>query len=328
MKTLFDETEINGMKLKNRFVRSATWERMADKKGHLTEKLYDLYKGLSLGGTGLIISSVTYIIEDVQPLEGMIGFYNDSFIQEHKRLTEDVHKNCSKIILQANYASRKGSMIGPEDVSEYEINNIIEVFANAGLRAKQSGYDGIQIHAAHGFFLSRFLTDNKRIDGYGGNMEKNSRIILEIYEAVRKKTGDDFNVMIKLNGTDSGGDNITFDSCKFVSKKLSDLGINGIEISGSIDNHIKRYNESVFREYAEAVAGRNNVPIILVGLNRSFGVMNEILNNTNIGYFSLSRPLICEPDLIEKWQKNSGISPKCISCNKCFSSNLKNCIFH
>jgi 2,4-dienoyl-CoA reductase-like NADH-dependent reductase (Old Yellow Enzyme family) len=332
MKTLFDKTEIKSMRLENRFVRAATWEGMADENGYPTEKLIKLYEELARGGTGLIITGVAYPVEDSKVLNGMIGIYNDTFIPGYKELTDRVHKHGGKILIQVNYPGRDGKLINPEDLTIDEIKIVVSSFGDAAVRAEKSGFDGIEIHAAHGFFLSRFLTDNKRKDEYGGSYENNSRIIFQIYDDIRAKTKSDFIIFAKVNCVDQIDSEIAFGVCTYLCTELSKKGVNGIEISGQSgemngknDDH---YEESIFRDYAAEIAGKVECPVILVGLNRSYSVMNEILNSTGIDYFSLSRPLICQPDLVNMWRSDMDVKPECISCNQCFSADGKACIFH
>ncbi|MDK2586138.1 NADH:flavin oxidoreductase [Romboutsia sedimentorum] len=366
MKNFFDKTKILNMNMKNRFFRSAVWENLADDKGHLTEKLKLVYENLSKGGVGTIITGYAFVRENEQPNPGMMGIYDDSFIEEYKELTDIVHTNKSNIIMQIVYGGfmtsfnvEKRTIWGPstmkcettgamaKEMSKEEIKNLIIDFANAALRAKKAGFDGVQIHAAHGYLLSQFLSPyyNKREDEYGGDIENRGRIIFEIYEVIRELVGKDFPIFIKLNSEDGikeGG--LTREDSIYVAKKLADLGIDAIEVSGgngaikevrenglgSGRNNIakSKQNESYFKEYATQLAKQINIPVILVGGNRHLDIMHDLLNNTDIQYFSLARPLICEPDLINKWILGDIKSPKCVSCGKCYKSSKESCILN
>lgn len=177
-----------------------------------------VYENLAKGGVGTIITGYAFVREDEQPNPGMMGIYDDSFIEEYKELTNLVHTNKSNIIMQIIYGGfmtsfnvGKRTIWGPStmeceatgamarEMSKEEIKLLISDFENAALRAKKACFDGIQIHAAHGYLLSQFLSPyyNKRKDEYGGNIENRGRIIFEIYKAIRVSVGKDFPIFIK-----------------------------------------------------------------------------------------------------------------------------------
>jgi len=360
MKQLFEKTSINGIELKNRFIRSATWERKADDSGHLTERLLKVYEDLADGGAAAIITGYAYVIREEQPNPGMMGIYDDSFIDEYRKLTETVHSRGSKIILQLVYGGsftwfntagrviwgpsavpNKISNVTPKEMTKDEINTLVQAFGDAALRAKNSGFDGIEIHGAHGYLLNMFLSPyfNRREDEYGGSPEKRARIIYDVYDNARLKTGKDFPILIKLNCSDFMGDmGFTFDECKTLSKKLAAKGIDAIEISGGPVFKAPKPDkdpsnlpaesigkESYFAEYAKQIADIVDVPVLLVGGNRSFDIMESILQNSRIQYFSICRPLLSEPDLISKWSKDRSVKPRCTSCGKCFHNDGNMC---
>ena len=358
VKTLFDKTELCGLQLKNRFIRAATWENMANDQGHLTPKLIKLYKDLSKGGVGLIITGYARVMKDEQPMPRMMGIYDDSFVVGYKRLSEIVHRNESKIIMQiayggsyTDYKVRKREIWGPsavankvygtvpKEMTKEDIKSLVNAFANATMRAKASGFDGVEYHASHGYLLSQFLTPyyNRRKDDYGGPIENRARIIYEIYQQSRDRVGNNFPLIIKLHCSDFMEQGFTFEESKIVCQELAKRGIDAIEISGGnffsspkvspVRKNIKSpEEESYFRHYAAEIAKLVNVPIILVGGNKSFKVMADILSNSEIKYFSLSRCLLSEPDLINKWKIDPCTRARCMSCNKCWYDNGNICI--
>lgn len=350
MKNLFDEIKIGNMKIKNRFVRSATWENMADEKGHLTDKLFKVYEDLAKGGVGLIITSYCYILKEEKPNAGMIGIYDDSFIQEYKELTEKIHEHGSKIVLQIVYGGsqtrynteerviwgmsatkHKSTGVVPKEISKEEIEILKKAFADAAVRAKKAGFDGVQIHGAHGYFLSQSLSAyyNRRNDEYGGSIENRGRLIIEVYDKVREAVGREYPVMLKINSSDFSEGEATFEECKYVCKALEDKGIDAVEISGGgriWATTIKE--EGIYKDYAQEIAEIIDVPVILVGINRSLEFMNEILNSTKISLFSMSRPFLREPHLVNRWISGDKDKSKCISCGKCYSPEGNICVFN
>ncbi len=349
MKNLFEKAKIGNMEVKNRFIRSATWENMADENGHITHKLFKVYEDLAKGGVGLIISSFCYVLEEEKPNAGMIGIYNDSFIDEYKALTEKVHEYGAKMILQIVYGGSqakynvgerviwgmsavKHKMTGvmPKEMSKEEIAVLKKAFADAALRAKKAGFDGVQIHAAHGYFLSQTLSPyyNRRNDEYGGSVENRGRLTLEVYDRVRAEVGNDYPVMLKINSSDFVDGEGTFEECKYVCKSLADKGIDALEISGG--GRIWTTNckeECIYKDYASEIAEMTHIPVVLVGINRSLDVMDSILNSTKINFFSMSRPFLREPNLINRWEKGDNTKSKCVSCAKCYSQEGNVCVF-
>jgi len=358
MEFLFDQTQLAGMKLKNRFVRSATYDGLADERGHMTEKLFQVYENLAIGGVGTIITGLTYVSDSEEPIPGQMGIYEDSFIDEYQKMTEMVHRHDANIVLQIAClgsqtppGTRGKVMWGPSAIEDLgykttpvemtmqDIRLVQGAFADAAIRAKKAGFDGVQMHVAHGYLLSKFLTPyyNRRTDGYGGNIENRARMVFETYRAIREKVGPEYPVLIKINCDDFMDQGMIFEECKYVCTKLAELGINGIELSGGsqssrpdegVVRKIQPDQESYFKPYAAELAQEIGVPVILVGGNRDFASLTDIINQTAIQYFALSRPLICESDLINRWKSGDVTRAKCVSCNKCFRKGGTRCVFN
>lgn len=324
MKTLFDETCIGTLRLANRLIRSATWEAMAGETGRPTPRLIRVYRDLALGGTGLIIVSATTITSDATRVPGMLSIPDDTFIPDYRKLVRTVHGTGSPIILQLVFPGRNGAFWVPPVPAREEILCLVREFGEAAHRAQQAGFDGVQIHAAHGYFLSQFLNGrrNTRTDEYGGPVKNRIRFLLEIAREIRKRTGKAFPVLVKINCSDFEEDDGVWDACREACRELAELGISAIEVSGGI-NHMPfppsglPYEESVFRDYAGEIARITDIPVILVGLNRTPSVMTGLLNTTGIEYFSLSRPLLRQPDLADYWRENPDRPAECRSCDAC-----------
>ena len=256
-KTLFEQVSFPKLTLKNRFVRSGVWMEMADEQGHLTPDLIDVYKALVDGGVGFIITEYTYIDVNDQPNPRMIGMYDDSFISEWKEIIDYAHAKRTKIACQiASGGSQSGlaaskhrrivgpsavlnrvTGITPEEMTKDDILHIIESHKKAALRVKKAGFDAVQIHAAHGYLLSQFLTPyyNRRKDEYGGSVQNRARLFFEVVAGVRSAVGEDFPVMIKINFDDfmSEGEGLSFPESLEMFKHLDALGLDFIEPSGT-----------------------------------------------------------------------------------------------
>lgn len=212
-----------------------------------------------------------------------------------------------------------------------EIKYVIQQFTDAAIRADKAGFDGVQIHAAHFFFLSRFISPaiNHRIDEYGGSTENRARIILDIMNCIRE-AAPKLHITIKINSSDFTYGGIEETECLDICKILDQAGIDSIEISGngtSVSGIKAHVSEGYFVPAAAKIAEAVNCPVIVVGGFRSLDVMEEVLNMTNIEFISLSRPLLREPDLPNKMKADSAVISKCISCNACYLSQAHKCIF-
>ena len=200
MPELFESTKIKELELANRFIRSATWEGMAAEDGVCTPPLINLMTQLAEGQVGLIITSYAYIRRDGQNALGQLGIHKDEIIQGLKKLTEAVHEKDGKIITQiahagffANPKITKQIPIAPSAIQGLsksprkgmtfeDIQKIVEAFGLAARRAKEANFDGLQIHAAHGYLLNQFLSPffNHRTDMYGGKIENRARVLMEV----------------------------------------------------------------------------------------------------------------------------------------------------
>lgn len=366
MRKLFDKTKLGSLDMKNRFFRGALWEDLADEKGYLTPELISIYEELAKGGVGTIITGYSFVTEEEQPNPGMLGIYSDDFISGYKKFTDMIHSHGANIIMQivyggsmTNFNVGERTIFGPskmenertgvwsKEMTKEDINYLVEKFGDAALRVKKSGFDGVEIHAGHGYLLSQFLSPyyNKREDEYGGSIENRGRIIFEIFQNMREKVGKDFPILIKLQSSDcvkEGG--LIEEESLFIGKKLADLGIDAIEVTGGNESikevgennlgpartkiYGSRDKESYFKNYASKLANIVDIPVILIGGNRHFNVMENILNTTKIKYFSLARPLTAEPDLIKIWESGDIKDPKCVSCNMCYTTPGKRCILN
>jgi 2,4-dienoyl-CoA reductase-like NADH-dependent reductase (Old Yellow Enzyme family) len=346
----FRPGEINGMKLDNRFVRSATWEGMATEKGASTKKLIDLLVSLAEGGVGLIISGHAYVSKEGQAGRWQLGMYDDGLIPGLREMTDAVHEKGGKIVAQLAHAGYfaprkltgqlpltpslvKGSGKSPrKEMTVKDIGHLVGAFSRAAGRAKEVGFDGVQIHSAHGYLLSQFLSPafNQRQDAYGGSIQNRARIHLEVLRGIREAVGPDYPVLIKMNSEDFVENGLTLEDAVTVGVMLQQGGIDAIELSGgmliSTPNigpsraGIKsEEKEAYFREAAVAFKKKVTVPLILVGGNRSLEVAERLLTEGIARYISMSRPFIREPNLVRRWMGGDRRKATCLSDNRCFA---------
>jgi 2,4-dienoyl-CoA reductase-like NADH-dependent reductase (Old Yellow Enzyme family) len=358
---LIEATKVRNTTLRNRIIRSALWMNMADKDGHLTPQLYKVYDDLSKGELGMIISGYTMVDPNDRPNPGMMGLYDDVFIEEHQRLVENAHENGTAIVVQLAYGGsqtnhpdfrdkqlwgpsafqNRVTKITPKEMSKDDIKYLIKMFTEASLRAQKAGYDGVELHAAHGYLLSQFLTPfcNRRTDEYGGSIHNRARIICEVVQSIRQAMGEDFTIMVKMNHDDymDEGEGLEVPEAIEVAKMLEKAGVDMIEISGVNETSGKgigpartKINKPELQSYylqpTQQIAEAVNIPVILMGGNRNFERLQNILETSAIQYFSMARPLLCEPDLLKKWKADASYKPRCVSCNGCYRDGEVGCV--
>lgn len=351
MKSMFDEVAIGKISVKNRFVRSATFEYGGDDEGRFRQNIYDTTEALAKGGVGLIITGMMAVDENAGIAKNMIKIFDDSFPAGMRRLTERVHRYGSKIVVQIAHCGAKVKEtyaglppVAPSKLpnTEYREMSIADIdalthsFAAAAIRCKEAGVDGVQIHAAHGYLLSQFLSPifNHRTDAYGGSIENRARIVFKIYRAVRDAVGTEYPVWIKINSSDIEKDGLSFEESLWVCERLSEMGIDAIEVSGGISISANsaparlvksREQEGYFSEEALFISEKVKADVLSVGGYRSLELMDEKLNKGNIKALSLCRPFISEPDLVNRWKSGNIEKARCISCNKCFTPGPVGC---
>jgi 2,4-dienoyl-CoA reductase-like NADH-dependent reductase (Old Yellow Enzyme family) len=351
MAELFESVSINGMKLANRFVRSATWEGLADREGSVTPKLTKMMVDLARNEVGLIISSYAFVSPEGQSSPGQLAIHDDRFVAGLWAMVEAVHKAGGKIALQivhggrfADFALTGLQPIGPSAVTKdgqttcramnkEDIANIVSAFTQAAVRARQAGFDAIQLHAAHGFLLSQFLSPalNQRTDEYGGTLENRARFLLEVVRSIRKAAGLGYPLLIKLNSEDFLESGLTRDEAVQVAAMLEVASVDAIEFSGGTVASPEKFmpvrtgkpntpqDEVFYREAAMLYQARVGIPLMLVGGIRSYETATDLIRRGVADYISLGRPLICEPGLVKRWHNGDRRESECGSCNSCFA---------
>ncbi|HUU78841.1 MAG TPA: NADH:flavin oxidoreductase [candidate division Zixibacteria bacterium] len=355
---LFSKGQIANLTIQNRLIRSATWDPSILHSKRMTSEVLELYRKLSLGGVGMIITGGFPVFNEPikkRETDNWIQSFSELRVEGLEQLAKEVHssrEDC-KIIAQienGRLTAQPSSIISPfskripRTLTLEEIEDIIESYVEGIEGMNKAGFDGVQIHAAHGSLLSRFLSPytNKREDNYGGSPSNRARIIREIVSRSRKLVGN-FPILIKMNSTDylvGGTDIHTFPE---LAKEIENIGIDALEISGGMwdclvrneqdlgfkpvpapESHTQINNpkkQSYFLKFAEKLSLK--IPIILVGGNRHVGLLEKIICQGRIDFIAMSRPLICEPDLPNRWLMGQGKpTTECISCNSCIFNML------
>ncbi|MHA1221280.1 MAG: oxidoreductase, partial [Candidatus Heimdallarchaeota archaeon] len=347
MSKLFEEFQLKHLIVKNRLMRSATTSYWSDENGVLRTPIIDYYEKLVKGGLGLIVKGHSYVLESGKAHTGQSGLTNETHIPRMKEITTLAKAQNVPIVAQLNHAGYS-SMPNRVTASEYktekwvareatldDIQTIVSGFANAAELALQAGFDGVQLHSAHGYLVSQFLSDhvNKRTDSFGGSLVNRARLLFEIYDAVKRKIGNAPIISVKMNCDDFASEGgITIKDSVQIAHWLDEKGVDLLEISGGgpkQDSDVRKirgkpskeakYYEANFSGHAEKIRSTvPSVPLALVDGFRTLDGMTAALNADLVDFISISKPTINEYDLPNKLKKKKKKS-NCIDCRECLS---------
>jgi 2,4-dienoyl-CoA reductase-like NADH-dependent reductase (Old Yellow Enzyme family) len=304
---------------------------------------------------GLIISSHAFVSPEGQAGPWQLGVYDDKFIPGLSQMVAAAHDRGSRIVLQLAHAGlqaatpltrmdavapsslRRDDGTSCREMTTAEIQRTIDAFVAAAARAKAAAFDGVQIHSAHGYLLSQFLSPhyNRRRDEFGGSFQNRARIVLAILERIKSTVGDGFAVLIKMNSEDFIDGGLTVEDMLHIARLLEESGIDAIELSGGTADAASQFKpvrpgrlpsedkEVYYREAAKRFKDTCRVPLILVGGIRSYSVAEGLVDDGIADLISLSRPLIREPHLVARWKSGYTTKSECGSCNLCFKPILE-----
>ena len=325
----------NGKTAKNRIFKSAMEEQLAQ-NDQPSEKLVRLYGTWAQGGAGVLVTGNVMVAESGKGSINDVVISDDRGLEMLKKWAKAGTQNDTLLIMQINHAGKQspavvnktplapsavplvgmdGFINPPRELSADEINGLIQQFVQTAKIAEQAGFSGVQIHAAHGYLISQFLSPhhNRRQDQWGGSLENRMRFLLETYTAIRAAVGKDFLVGVKLNSADfqKGG----FDESESVQvvQKLSEMGIDFIEVSGGnyespqmlAAKDSTRKREAFFIDYAEKARAVSQVSLIITGGFRSQNAMEDALSSGHLDLVGVARPFALVPDLANKMQNGT-----------------------
>ena len=352
MNRVFEATTINGLLLANRLVRSATWEGLGDPDGRVNEGVLEIYRRLADGGVGLIITGYLAVRSDGRQHATQLGVDRDDYVGGLAELAAAVHDRGGRVVGQIVHCGGQAVRAAsggqdpvapsalaspgypevPRKLSATGIRDLVRCFAAAAGRLRSAGFDGVQLHGAHGYLLAQFLSParNRRHDEFGGSLDNRARFACEVMAAVRAEVGADWPVMIKLNAHDFLEGSTTERDSTYLASALAAAGIDAIEVSGGTGGSGKLgaarrdietvHDEAYFLPQARAIrAAAPGVPLMLVGGMRSLKAIEAVLASGVANYIAMARPLIREPGLPARWAAGDRRRADCVSCSGCFA---------
>ena len=339
---IFSRAEMAGLPVKNRLVRSATFEN-ACRDGQLVAAGVEVFRALAGGGVGLIVTGFVSVSAGGRASDFGVMADDDRQVENLRLIVKTVRaadRDC-KVVAQLGHGGPNASAVGPVAASGRawssaqpspralttgETEEIVSEFARAARRAKEAGFDGVQLNAAHGYLLSTFLSPytHQRTDKYGGSPERRARVIREIVEQTRKLAGESFPILVKMNCDDQVEGGIDLATFPGVAREVEKAGVQALEVSGDDPcrtNLGDPGRQSYFLKHAETL--KTKLPVILTGGNRSVERLEKICKSGGADFIGLSRPLLREPDLPKRWlEGRGGEGVACISCNQCVKAML------
>ncbi|MES2261697.1 MAG: NADH:flavin oxidoreductase/NADH oxidase family protein [Pseudomonadota bacterium] len=328
----------NGTIVQNRLAKAAMEENMADENHSPSDGLIRLYESWAEGGAGLIITGNVMIDQRAMTGPGGVVLESDKFAPRFKEWARVARSHGAQIWMQINHPGRQmpaalgqetmapsaiamdlGNLSNqfstPREMSENDIADVKRRFVRTAQLAKKCGFNGVEIHAAHGYLISQFLSPitNKRTDRWGGSIENRARLLIDIVKQIRQAVGKDFSVAVKLNSADFQRGGFSTEDAKKVVAMLNPLAVDMIELSGgsyeapAMNGQARDgrtlAREAYFLEFAKDIATVAEMPMMVTGGIRRYQIVEEVLSS-GIDMVGMGTALALNPKLPEAWRSD------------------------
>lgn len=325
MTNLLTPLSFSGLNLRNRIVMPPMWSAQATPEGHVTEKIIDYHRVRAAAGCGLIIVEHAFIDPRGRNSATQLGVYSDDMIEGLSRLASAIRGEGAAAALQISHAGSRVSpgVLGaikpvapsavrhpydpageiPEALSQSQIREVIDAFGSAAVRAREAGFDAVEIHGAHGFLLSQFLSPltNQRTDEFGGNVDNRSRIHLAVLGEVRRRVGSGFPVFVRLGAHDETPGGLELEDACEAATRLAAGGVDLIDVSGGLQgSRGLGQDPGYFVSYAAAIKARVNIPVIVTGGIREPALADRIVRDGHADLVGIGRAMLDDPEWARK----------------------------
>ncbi|MFB0521409.1 MAG: FAD-dependent oxidoreductase, partial [Desulfatiglandales bacterium] len=349
---LLEPCQIGNMQLKNRIVMAPMETQYGGEDGYVTERVKNYYEARARGGAALIIVEATYIHLRGWAHANQLSISDDKYIPGLSGLVRVIHQHGAKAAIQLNHAGREAKLAAlngmqtvapsplagglfretPKELTIDEIGEIIASFAEAALRAKKADFDGVELHGAHGYLISQFLSrsSNKRQDMYGGDLPNRARFLIEVIKAVKRAVGNDYPVWCRINGMEYGvEEGITLEEAQDTARMAQEAGVDAIHVSATgprAPNNLPSptFVPAIIAHLTEGIKRAVTVPVIAVG-KMTPEAAERILAEGKADLIAIGRALLADPELPNKVADNrlEDITP-CIDCFECRNDIFSN----
>lgn len=325
MANLLKSLETKNIELNNRLVMPPIATSKAEEDGKVSKAILDYYKEKSKGGyISLIIIEHSFILQEGKASHKQLSVSDDSMIEGLKNLASIIHNNGSKTVMQINHSGsaavkevtgsevvgpsavqnpQKGNV--PKELTKEDIKNIVDAFKHAARRAKEAGFDGVEIHSAHGYLLNQFFSplSNKRTDEYGGDVHNRIRIHLETIKAVREEVGEDFTILLRLGAFDYREGGTTVEDSITACKEFEKAGVDILDISGGFNGYMVpgATEQGYFSPLTEAIKKAVSIPVILTGGITEAGAAERLLEEGKADLIGVGRAIYKD----SQWAKSA-----------------------
>ncbi|MFL1895232.1 NADH:flavin oxidoreductase/NADH oxidase family protein [Aquimarina sp. 2-A2] len=327
-----------GAVIKNRIVKAAMTERLANRQQQATKRLEKLYKHWSSNGAGLLITGNIMVDKRYKEASANLVLENENAVSSLSEMVRAGTANNTHLWAQISHAGRQSTIFStfkpiapsaiqlkklflfakPKAMTMEQINDVEDRFEKTAVLCQKAGFTGIQVHAAHGYLINQFLSPltNKRTDEYGGTIENRARLLINIINRLRKRLGDSFPISVKLNSADFQRGGFDEDDAMYVIRILERLGIDLLEISGGTYENVvfferlkqresTRQREAYFIDFAKKIKAQTALPIMVTGGFRSRSFCEQVLKNIELDLIGFARPFLNEENFPKNFLKTS-----------------------
>jgi len=350
---LLEPIKIGPMELRNRIVMPAMGTNYADQNGAVTDRLLNYYTERAKGGVGMVIIEVTCVDSPIgKTIANQLSIHDDSLMPGLKALASSIQGQGAKAAVQLHHAGRRAhskitglqpvaaSAIAcyggeiPRELTEKEIEETVEKFVQGARRAKEAGFDGVEVHCAHGYLIQQFLSPltNKRTDAYGGDLQDRTKFAYQVLLQIRMAVGENYPLWARISGDEFIPGGLTLQEGKIIARELQKAGANLVHVSAggtpsSAEEYMAQKNTSIpdmsfprgcFVHLAQGIKESVNIPVIAVGRINEPHFAEEILRQGKADLVAMGRALIADPETPRKIKEgNWGSIRRCIACMNC-----------
>ena len=342
---LFTPCKIGNLEIKNRFVVPPMGTNYGTYDGKVTDQLIDYYVARAKGGYGLIYTEVCAVQPTGKAILNEIGLWDHSQVEGMKKLADAIHEAGSKIFVQLHHAGRQTANpyifnmqpvgvtnipcpalnVPVKELTSDEVWELVDDFGKAALRAKEAGFDGVEVHGAHGYIVAQFMSQhsNKRVDEWGGDFDSRMKFPREVFKKIREYCGDDYPISFRFGHDEKVNGGRTLEESLAVARMAERAGVDVISISIMTYASLPWMSAAAamqagFNEFAtEQIKKTVNLPVVCVGRLNNVAVMEDIIEAGRADFVALGRQSIADPELPNKVAEGrlGEISP-CIACNQ------------